>query len=185
MPGHQCEDDLVDSSVDVTMTRDAAGVRAAAAIWARAKARRDQDAEPATVEETTPGIRRRLAIEGATLLLARRGGQAVGFTLFAPRERTLEVFYLAVDPDAWGGGVGSHLLLSVEEHAREIGRDTLELWVINDNERAIRVYERSGWLGTDEVQRDAGRLERRFLKRVRQAATSDSRAPNRSGFEKR
>jgi hypothetical protein len=99
MPGHQCEDDLVDSSVDVTIAHDAAGVR--------------------------------------------------------------------------------------EEHAREIGRDTLELWVINDNERAIRVYERSGWLGTDEVQRDAGRLERRFLKRVRQAATSDSRVPNRSGFEKR
>lgn len=98
----------------------------------------------------------------------------MGFTLFAPRERTLEVFYLAVDPGAWGGGVGSHLLLSVEEHARELGRDTLELWVINDNERAIRVYERAGWVGTDEVQRDAGRLERRFLKRVSHGTLSGS-----------
>jgi GNAT superfamily N-acetyltransferase len=161
--------DSSDDVVRVTAAQDTAGVRAAAAIWARAKARRDQDAEPATVEETVPGIRRRLGVEGARLLLARRGDKPVGFTLFAPRERTLEVFYLAVDPDAWGGGVGSRLLLSVAEHAREVGRDTLELWVINDNERAIGVYERSGWVGTDEVVRDAssGRLERRFLKRVR------------------
>ena len=104
----------MNSSVDVTVAHDAAGVRAAAAIWARAKARRDQR---------------------------------------------------------------SQLLLSVDEHAREIGRDTLELWVINDNELAIRVYERSGWVGTGEVQRDAGRLERRFLKLV---DTTDS--PKRSGI---
>lgn len=159
----------MDDVVLVTVAHDVDGAREAAAIWARAKAHRDQDPRPATVEKTMPGIRRRLGLDGATLLLARRGGHPVGFTLFAPRGSTLEVFYLAVDPDAWGGGVGSRLLLSVDEHARELGRDTLELWVINDNERAIRVYERSGWVGTEEVQRDAssGRLERRFLKDVR------------------
>jgi len=94
----------------------------------------------------------------------------VGFLLAAPRAQTLEIFYLAVDPDAWGCGVGSHLLLSAEDHARKIGRETLELWVINDNQRAIRVYERSGWLGTDEVKRatPSGRLERRFLRHLRQ-----------------
>lgn len=44
-----------------------------------------------------------------------------------------------------------------------------ESWVINDNERAIRVYERSGWVGTEEVKRDtpSGRLERRFLRHIR------------------
>ncbi|TWP47995.1 GNAT family N-acetyltransferase [Lentzea tibetensis] len=63
--------------------------------------------------------------------------------------------------------MGSHLLLSAEDHAREIGRETLELWVINDNERAIRVYARSGWVGTEEVQQSSGRLERRFVRRIR------------------
>jgi ribosomal protein S18 acetylase RimI-like enzyme len=94
----------------------------------------------------------------------------VGFLLIAPRARTLEISYLAVDPDAWGCGIGSRLLLSAEDHAREIGRETRELWVMSDNERAIRVYERSGWLGTAEVKRDtpSGRLERRFLRHVRQ-----------------
>ena len=98
----------------------------------------------------------------------------MGFLLVAPRARTLEIFYLAVDPDAWGCGIGSRLLISAEDHARKVGRETLELWVINDNERAIRVYERSGWLGTHEVKRDtrSGRLERRFLRHVRQVQRS-------------
>ncbi|PWW59604.1 GNAT family N-acetyltransferase [Actinokineospora spheciospongiae] len=144
------------------------GVREAAAIWARAKAHRDRDPEPATVEATAPGIRRRLSLDGAKLLLAQRDGRPAGFALVAPRERTLELFYLAVDPDAWGSGVGTRLLRDVEEHAREVGREVLELWVIDDNERAIGVYERAGWVGTDEVERDpaSGRLERRFLRRV-------------------
>lgn len=147
-------------AVHVAAAHGADRVKESAAIWARAKACRDQDAEPATIEETMPGIWRRLSIDGASLFLARRDGHPVGFLLVAPRARTLEVFYLAVDPDVWGCGVGSLLLLSAEDHAREIGRETLELWVINDNERAIGVYERSGWLGTDEVKRDtsSGRL---------------------------
>jgi hypothetical protein len=56
----------------------------------------------------------------------------------------------------------------VEQYAKEIGRDLLELWVIHDNERAIRVYENSGWLGTDQEMTDAasGRMERRFLRHI-------------------
>jgi RimJ/RimL family protein N-acetyltransferase len=154
--------------MQVTAAQGADEAREAAAIWARAKARRDREPEPATVEETLPGIRRRLTIDGARLFLARRDGRPVGFTLVAPRPQTLEIFYLAVDPDAWGSGVASPLLLRADDHAREIGRRTLELWVIDDNERAIHVYQRSGWVGTDEVQRDAssGRLERRFLRHI-------------------
>jgi GNAT superfamily N-acetyltransferase len=101
----------VDNGVDA--------VKESAAIWARAKARRDEDPEPATVEESGPGIQRRLSIEGAELLLARKDGQPVGFALVAPSEQTLELFYLGVDPDAWGAGVGSLLLRSVEERARD------------------------------------------------------------------
>ena len=101
----------------------------------------------------------------------------------APRARTLEVFYLAVDPLAWGSGVASRLLLSVEKHAQDMGRDILELWVINDNERAIRAYERSGWLGTDAVMRDAasGRIERRFLRHVGQDRSSCASAVRSDG----
>ncbi|GAA1238954.1 GNAT family N-acetyltransferase [Oryzihumus leptocrescens] len=155
--------------LQVTAAHGADEVRASAAIWARAKARRDQDPEPAAVDDTVPGIRRRLGLEGARLLLARRAGDPVGFTLFAPREQTLEVFYVAVDPDAWGCGVASRLLLAAEDQARQLGRETLELWVIDDNARAIGVYQRAGWVSTDELQRDptSGRVERRFLRHLR------------------
>jgi len=155
--------------LQVTSAQGADAVGESAAIWARAKARRDQDPEPATVEETIPGILRRLSLDGAQLLVARRDGAPVGFTLFAPRPQTLEVFYVAVDPDAWGCGVASRLLLAAEDQARELGRETLELWVIDDNARAIGVYERAGWVGTEEVQRDpsSGRVERRFLRHLR------------------
>lgn len=160
--------EISDGVVHVTACREAGAVREAAAIWAHARAYRDQMPEPSTVEETEPGILRRLSIDGAKLLLARRNDQAVGFTLFAPRTQTLEIFYLAVAPDSWGDGVGSFLLVSAENHARNIGREMLELWVITDNERAISVYERSGFVGTQEVKRDtpSGRLERRFLKEI-------------------
>ncbi len=92
--------------VHVTESHGADGMKESATIWAHAKACRDEDPQPATVEETMPGIRRRLSIDGAKLLLARRDGDPVGFALFAPRVRTLELFHLAVDPDAWGSGVG-------------------------------------------------------------------------------
>jgi GNAT superfamily N-acetyltransferase len=140
----------------------------AATIWARARARRDRAPQPYGVEETLPGIQRRLGLEGAKLLLASQSSRPLGFTLFAPRSPTLEVFYLAVDPDAWGTGVARQLLLNVEQHAREIGVGTLELWVITDNERAIRLYERAGWIGTQAVKRDTpqSRPERRFVRRI-------------------
>jgi RimJ/RimL family protein N-acetyltransferase len=162
----------VDNAADVVMVTAADGadaVNEAAAIWAHGKACRDQDFAPVTVEDAVPGIQRRLSIQGAKMLLARRDGLPVGFTLFAPRARTLEIFYLGVHPKAWGGGVGTQLLLGVQDHARELGRNTLELWVLHDNERAIRVYQRSGWVDTGEVKQDAssGRRERRFVRHIR------------------
>lgn len=158
----------VDTAGQLTVNLEPHAVREAALIWARAKDRRDQDPEPATVGDTMPGIHRRLSINGATLLLARLHGACLGFTLFAPREATLEIFYLAVDPDSWGTGVAGSLLAGAEDHARDMGRSTLELWVISSNERAIGVYERHGFVDTGQVKRDAGsrQTELRLIKEL-------------------
>lgn len=134
----------------------------AAAIWARATARRD-DTDVRDVAETLPAVRRRLALPGATLLLARRDRDAIGFAVVVPRTSALEVYFLAVDPDAWGTGVGSRLLRAVDDHARSTGHRRLELWVIADNARAIAAYERAGWARTDVTQlTDEGRTEIRL-----------------------
>lgn len=153
----------------LTTNRELEAQREAARIWALAKARRDQSPEPDPVKKTLPGIQRRLDLAGAELILATGGEGSVGFTLFAPREDTVEIFYLAVAPDSWGSGVAGALLASVENYARNISRGILELWVISDNERAMNVYERAGFIGTDQLQDfdGPGRSERRMVKHLR------------------
>jgi GNAT superfamily N-acetyltransferase len=140
----------------------------AAEIWALAKARRDQEPGPPDGQAAVPGIRRRLALPGAELHVVRRDGLAVGFTVFAPRVQSLEVFYLAVHPDHWGAGVARRLLTIVDERARTLERFLLELWVIDDNERAVGVYERAGWVATGALKQEApdARVERRFVRRL-------------------
>ncbi|KQU68479.1 hypothetical protein ASC58_07015 [Phycicoccus sp. Root101] len=115
-----------------------------------------------------PGVLRRLALDGATLLAARRDDAVVGFALCAPNPRVLELFYLAVDAVSWGDGVGAALLAAVDDHARTEGYDEIELWVIDDNTRATGVYRRAGWVPTDDVVADptSGRDERRFTRRL-------------------
>ena len=160
----------------LTITTDVGdeAVLAAAGIWSRASARRDgcdgrdaRDQSPGA-ETAEPGVRRRLALEGSRLVLARQDDVAVGFALFAPRARSLELFYLAVDPVAWGSGIGATLLAAVDDFAREAGTGVLELWVIDENVRAIAVYERAGYRTTDDVVTDptSGRTERRLVRHL-------------------
>lgn len=145
----------------------AEAIREAAAIWSEATALRDGTLTARKVEELIPGVRRRLSLAAAELLIARSSGSAAGFTLYAPHQDTLEIFYLAVHPDAWGRGVASQLLREVDKRAREMDRRILELWVIDDNERAISVYEHNGFVRTDDTKNDSSSTrERRLLKQL-------------------
>jgi ribosomal protein S18 acetylase RimI-like enzyme len=59
-----------------------------------------------------------------------------------------EVAYLwaaSVEEDWRGQGIGSALMLHLEEVARERGRPIIELLVAQDNEPARRLYERLGY----------------------------------------
>ncbi|MGP9784575.1 GNAT family N-acetyltransferase [Glutamicibacter sp. AOP12-B1-11] len=158
----------LDDELQLVLSLEPDGVNEAALIWARATAVRDQRPEPLTGEEKILGIQRRLQLEGAKLLVANRKDSCVGFALFAPHEESLEIFYLAATPEVWGSGVASSLLVAVEEYAKSIGRAALELWVIDDNSRALAVYEGSGFVGTEQVKHDqlSGQIERRMLKEI-------------------
>ena len=140
--------------------------REAAGIWARATAKRDQLPSAAPVEEKLAGIQQALAEPGASLHLARRGQRAAGFCIVIPQEGSVEIRYLATDPEVWGCGAGRALLEHVQEHARRAALSRGELWVIADNARAVGAYERAGWVATGdvEVRGSAGRLERRFVR---------------------
>lgn len=154
------------NEISVEVSSGEAAEATAALVWARATARRD-DQDVRDVSETLPGVRRRLALDGATLLMAWRDDTPVGFAVVAPQQQALELFYLAVDPRAWGAGVASRLLRAVDDHARSIGHARLTLWVIADNERAVATYERAGWTRTDDVQQVGdGRTEARLVRRL-------------------
>ena len=74
------------------------------------------------------------------VLLAERGGGAVGLVAFRPG--SLEALY--VMPDEWGGGVGSALHDRAVGELRPLGNEA-RLWVLEANARARRFYERRGW----------------------------------------
>jgi GNAT superfamily N-acetyltransferase len=81
--------------------------------------------------------------------------KVVAFASYGPeRERArghtgrgeLWAFYL--HPDAWGTGVADELIAHVEVRLMAEGFDSAVLWVLDDNPRARRFYERHGWAPT-------------------------------------
>ncbi|WP_083931629.1 GNAT family N-acetyltransferase [Methyloferula stellata] len=71
-------------------------------------------------------------------------GIIVGFVTVNPKTHNLA--QLAVTPDAWGSGLASQLLAE----ARRLSPEALVLDVNEDNPRAIRFYQREGFVRTGE-----------------------------------
>ncbi len=85
------------------------------------------------------------------LLVAETGDVIVGWASFgAGRDvgsaQLGELAGLYVRPDFWSQHVGYALLTRVEDELISAGYDEAFLWVLDGNERAIRFYERNGWL---------------------------------------
>ena len=81
--------------------------------------------------------------------------QVVAFAWYGPeRDRgrgqtgrgEITAFY--ADPEAWGTGVANALMEFTELRVRAEGFLTGVLWVLTDNPRARRFYERHGWAST-------------------------------------
>jgi GNAT superfamily N-acetyltransferase len=71
----------------------------------------------------------------------------VGFVSVGPsrdEQGTGELYAIYVHPEQWSTGAGRALMLRAEEQLRtEYGEATL--WVLEQNSRARRFYERAGW----------------------------------------
>ncbi|MFF5214872.1 GNAT family N-acetyltransferase [Micromonospora sp. NPDC000442] len=89
-----------------------------------------------------------------TTLLAEEHGTLVGFTTFGPYRNNQdrgdldpaygEVVSLYVTPDHWGDGTARALFAAARAGLRESGWTEYRLWVLADNDRARRFYERAG-----------------------------------------
>ena len=70
----------------------------------------------------------------------------------ATEPREWEFRYLAVSKDQWGHGLGSCLVAAAEGRAQDEQAERMVLRVVDDNPRAIRLYERLGY--THQPNRD-------------------------------
>jgi putative acetyltransferase len=76
----------------------------------------------------------------ATITVAERDGALVGFVTVDPKSGYLD--QIVVAPDAWGSGLAAALLAE----ARRIAPAGLDLYVNQDNVRAVRFYEKHGFV---------------------------------------
>jgi GNAT superfamily N-acetyltransferase len=109
---------------------------------------------------------------GWTVLVAEEDGRLLGFAAVGPsRDGTQggELYAIYVDPDSWSTGVGRALIERAEERLAD-DYDEATLWVLDDNPRARRFYERAGWTpdGTQKHEERLGvsALEVRYYKRL-------------------
>jgi GNAT superfamily N-acetyltransferase len=89
---------------------------------------------------------------GVTTIVPIVDERVVGFCSYGPeRPRPVlheirgEVWSLYVHPDMWGTGVADELLVEAEDRLRREAYPIATLWVLEDNPRARRFYERHGW----------------------------------------
>ena len=94
------------------------------------------------------------------VLVAEEEGSVVGFASCGESRDTAgeaELYAIYVLPETWGSGAGPALMAAAVAALRTSGFATASLWVLEDNPRARRFYEREGWA------RDGGRREEEFL----------------------
>jgi predicted N-acetyltransferase YhbS len=107
----------------------------------------------------------RSALASRTLFVAEREGEIVGFGQFDPARSEIEACY--VSPDTVNRGVGSDLVLRMEEEARAKGHEVVRL---NATLNAETFYARLGYrrLGPavhrvgNEVDLDCIRMEKKL-----------------------
>ena len=90
-------------------------------------------------------------------LYARRGA--------ARRNRHSLYLVMGVRKDAWGQGIGSGLLESIERWALAAAIHRLELTVIASNERAIRAYARAGFV-REGTRRDSLMIDGSYVDEI-------------------
>lgn len=102
--------------------------------------------------------RRRLEMADRVTLVATDGRRIDGFAHLGSSPdgdaggETGHVFSIHVDPDQTGHGTGERLMVAAAASLTTHGYRCATLWVVADNDRARRFYQRLGWT-TDGASR--------------------------------
>ena len=102
--------------------------------------------------------------------------QVVGFVSYGRcrdqdlnQDKVGEIYAIYLLPDCWGKGYGAALMSEALTRLQEQGYQTVSLWVLESNERAVRFYEQFSFQpdGATKVENRPGGLdlhELRFVK---------------------
>jgi putative acetyltransferase len=94
---------------------------------------------------------RKELVPDAAIIIAEQAGKLVGFVTI---DATGYLDQLVVAPDLWGAELGNTLV----DEAKRLSPDGITLLVNTDNARAIRFYERNGFVQAgDDVNPTSGR----------------------------
>ena len=102
----------------------------------------------ASIDHTRRRTLAERAIASGGVAVAEEDGRIVGFVSVGPStdvEGEGELFAIYVLPEAWGSGAGHGLMDAAKELLRASYTDAT-LYVLEDNPRARRFYEREGWV---------------------------------------
>jgi GNAT superfamily N-acetyltransferase len=91
--------------------------------------------------------RAKLAV-ATQLFIAEEDGDAAGFAFVG--DGTLHAIHVL--PRWHGTGTGQALMRAAREGLRELGFDRAALWVLAQNERARRFYEKDGWVASGQTR---------------------------------
>ena len=92
-------------------------------------------------------------VNAVILLLRNEAQQVIGYaklrcdrsTPFVPSDDAMELERIYLLKEWWGGGLGARLLDYCEKYAAGKGFQWIWLCVWNENDAAIRFYQRQGW----------------------------------------
>jgi GNAT superfamily N-acetyltransferase len=124
-----------------------------------------------SVERRQAGWERALAEPGRDVFVAEEDGRVVGFVGTLPSrdpDAAGELGEIYALPEVWGRGVGHALMASALDAFRARGYADAILWVLDDNPRAQRFYEREGWRldGTEKADEFLGVTVREVRYRI-------------------
>lgn len=100
----------------------------------------------------------RPAAELHKVLILLEEGQMIGFAHFGPTDEafqpvgTAKLYAIYLVADSWGRGHGRALLEQMLDYLEKDGFQTVMLWVLEGNERAIRFYEQAGFVANGTVK---------------------------------
>lgn len=111
-----------------------------------------------SVEQERDILKQFIDSERDLMIVAEVDGKIVGNCSFSPLGNKIRFRHrcsigIALYESAWGVGIGTSLLMLLIEKATECGYEQMELEVVRRNVRAVKLYEKVGFVKCGDIPR--------------------------------